>query len=109
MGFASHFLVEPVGSRDNCLALKVKRPYHTLSDREYAIMLRIVAGDSLKKIGRQFTLSPKTISTYRARILEKLLVTSNVQLAQFVLTHVDTSNDTSPVTSAIPGSSRFLP
>lgn len=56
-----------------------------LSSREYEIMLLIVRGTKLTEIGKQMFLSVKTVSTYRTRILKKLGVASNTELARYAL------------------------
>ena len=56
-----------------------------LSSREYEIMLLIVRGTKLTDIGKQMFLSVKTVSTYRTRILKKLGVSSNTELARYAL------------------------
>ena len=56
-----------------------------LSSREYEIMLLIVRGTRLTEIGRQMFLSVKTVSTYRSRILKKLGLASNTELARYAL------------------------
>lgn len=60
-------------------------PHLQLSSREYEIMLLIVRGVRLTEIGRQMFLSVKTVSTYRARILKKLALASNAELARYAL------------------------
>lgn len=62
-------------------------PHHALSPREFEIMLLIVRGMRLVDIGKKLFLSVKTISTYRSRILSKLQVSSNAELAQYALRH----------------------
>ena len=59
----------------------------TLSDREYEVMLLVLAGKSLKEIASELTLSPKTISTFHMRIWEKLGVHSDVELVRYALEH----------------------
>lgn len=59
--------------------------HRQLSSREYEIMLLIVRGTKLTEIGRQMFLSVKTVSTYRTRILKKLGVSSNTELARYAL------------------------
>lgn len=51
-----------------------------LSDRELAVLQQLAAGLSNKQIAQAMILSPKTISTYKARLLEKLSVKTLVQL-----------------------------
>jgi len=62
------------------------RPLHeTLSEREFEILKRIAHGTSLKDIARQLHISAKTVTTYRARILEKTGLTSNAELTRYML------------------------
>jgi two-component system, NarL family, invasion response regulator UvrY len=60
-------------------------PHEALSNREYQVMLLIAAGKVPKEIGSELSLSPKTISTYRARILEKLKLRNNAEIMRYVL------------------------
>jgi DNA-binding NarL/FixJ family response regulator len=61
------------------------QPHEKLSPRELQIMLKIVGGVSLTEIGAQMALSVKTVATYRARILEKLGLSSNAELVQYAM------------------------
>lgn len=62
------------------------RPLHeSLSNRELQVMRMIVAGKALKEIAGEISLSPKTVSTFRSRILQKLNITSNAELIQYAL------------------------
>ena len=62
------------------------RPLHeTLSDRELAILKLIARGLSLKDIAERLHISPKTVTTYRARILEKTGLASNAELTRYML------------------------
>ena len=54
-----------------------------LSDREFAVLRGIAAGRSIKQIADELNLSAKTISTYRARVLKRLGLRSNVELARY--------------------------
>jgi DNA-binding NarL/FixJ family response regulator len=61
------------------------RPAHEqLSDREFQVLRMLAAGRSVKEIGAELSLSIKTISTYRTRLLEKLDLRSNAELAIYV-------------------------
>lgn len=62
-------------------------PHYRLSAREMQIMMAIVGGKSLTDIGAEAFLSVKTVSTYRARILEKLQLTSNSEMVRYALQH----------------------
>jgi two-component system, NarL family, invasion response regulator UvrY len=60
------------------------KPVHEcLSDREYYVMLRIASGKTVGEIAEEIHLSVKTISTYRARILEKMHLRNNADLTQY--------------------------
>jgi len=68
-----------LGTRDD-------RPLHeTLSDREYEILKLIARGASLKHIAAQLHISPKTVTSYRARILEKTGLATNAELTRYMV------------------------
>lgn len=74
------------------LALMVGRethqpPHEYLSQREFEVMCMIAEGKPLKEIAHDLGLSEKTISTYRARILEKMNMSKNIELARYALQH----------------------
>ena len=58
-------------------------PIELLSKREYEVLSLIASGQTYKEIASKLDLSPKTVSTYRTRILEKLNLTSTAQLLRF--------------------------
>lgn len=58
-------------------------PHETLSDREFLILRMIAAGKSVGIIARELSLSVKTISTYRGRLLEKMGLSNNAQLVHY--------------------------
>jgi len=60
-------------------------PHERLSEREYQVLLRLGAGDSVSEIAAMLGLSVKTVSTYRGRILEKMGLRSNVDLIRYVV------------------------
>lgn len=62
-----------------------KKPHESLSDRELEVMLLIASGKRLKEIADKLSLSIKTVSTYRTRILEKMNLESNAQLIRYAL------------------------
>jgi two-component system invasion response regulator UvrY len=64
-----------------------KPPHELLSDREFEVMRRLASGSSLTSIGNQLHVSVKTISTYRARIMEKMQMGSNAELTRYALRH----------------------
>jgi two-component system invasion response regulator UvrY len=61
-----------------------KRPPHeTLSNREYQVTLLIASGKSVSEIAQELSISVKTVSTYRARILQKLRMTNNAEIIRY--------------------------
>ena len=62
-------------------------PHEQLSERELQVFLRLARGESVSEIGSVLHLSVKTISTYRSRLLEKLGVASNAELAAYAIRH----------------------
>lgn len=62
------------------------KPLHAaLSKREFQIFYKLAAGASVSKIAEELFLSVKTVSTYRARILEKMQMTSNADLTYYAV------------------------
>ncbi|WP_457355177.1 response regulator [Roseateles sp. P5_D6] len=62
------------------------QPLHELlSHREYQVFKLLAAGRSVGEIAEQLVLSPNTVSTYRARVLEKIGVRNDVELALFAV------------------------
>ena len=62
-----------------------KLPHEILSDREYQVMCMIASGKTLKEIADGLSLSIKTISTYRSRILEKMNMKTNAELTHYAI------------------------
>lgn len=62
-----------------------KPPHETLSDREYQILCFIGSGKTPTQIAAQLSLSVKTISTYRSRILEKMNMRTNAELTRYAI------------------------
>lgn len=60
-------------------------PHEVLSDREFEVLRRIGAGKTVGEIAVELNLSVKTISTYRARILEKMNMRNNAELMRYVV------------------------
>lgn len=57
--------------------------YETLSDRELQVLKFIASGKTVSEIGREISLTVNTISTYRARILDKLNLKNNAELTRY--------------------------
>lgn len=62
-------------------------PHEDLSVQEYRVLLQLAAGRRVADIADGMHLSPKTVSTYRSRVLEKLGLNSNAELARYCLAH----------------------
>ncbi len=72
----------------NSFEMEDNKPVHErLSDREFQILGLIASGKKIKEIADELSLSPATVATYRARILEKMQLKSNVELTSYVLRH----------------------
>jgi DNA-binding NarL/FixJ family response regulator len=64
-----------------------REPHEMLSDREDQVFRRLAAGRTVSQIADELSLSVKTVSTYRARILEKMAMETNAQLMQYAFRH----------------------
>ena len=60
-------------------------PHDALSDREYQVLCLIAAGNTVSQIADSLNLSVKTVSTYRARVLEKMQMASNAELTHYAI------------------------
>ncbi len=60
-------------------------PHETLSDREFEVLLLISSGKTVSEIAGLLSLSNKTISTYRARILKKMGIKTNAKLTHYAI------------------------
>ncbi|RYF73014.1 MAG: response regulator transcription factor [Comamonadaceae bacterium] len=75
----AELLARQLDSRDD-------RPAHQqLSEREFQVFLKLAKGESVSNIGNDLSLSVKTISTYRTRLMEKLNLGSNSDLTYYAL------------------------
>lgn len=62
-----------------------EKPHHSLSERELEVLQLIGAGKSLKEIAAMLSLSVKSVGTYRARVLEKMALSTNADLIRYVI------------------------
>jgi len=60
-------------------------PHESLSDREFEVMCLIASGKTVTEVAEVLSLSDKTISTYRARILEKMDMKTNAELTHYAI------------------------
>jgi len=68
------------------LGADMENPLHeALSDREYQVMCMIASGKAVKEIGEELSLSVKTVSTYRSRILNKMRLKGNAELTRYAI------------------------
>lgn len=72
---------------DLLAGVRREMPHEGLSAQEYRVMIQLAEGGRVGDIATAMNLSPKTISTYRSRILEKLRLTSNAELALYCADH----------------------
>jgi DNA-binding NarL/FixJ family response regulator len=64
-----------------------KTPQEKLSDREFQVLRLIASGKIVSEIAQELSLSVKTISTYRSRILEKMEMKNNAELMHYAMQH----------------------
>ena len=60
-------------------------PHETLSDREYQTLTMIASGMCVSDIGKELNLSVKTVSMYRARLLQKMKLKNNAELMHYAM------------------------
>lgn len=77
---AEHLALDAMPHREGPL-------HETLSDREYEVFRMLVAGTSVSEIAERLHLSAKTVSTHKARLMEKLQVANNAELIHYALKH----------------------
>ena len=62
-----------------------KLPHENLSERELQVFLRLAKGETIGHMAEAMSLSVKTVSTYRTRVLEKMKLQSNSELTYYAL------------------------
>lgn len=70
---------------DNLASPNTESLHAALSERELQTLLKIASGKRLSDIAEELMLSPKTVSVYRARLLEKLKLSNNAELAVYAI------------------------
>jgi two-component system invasion response regulator UvrY len=70
---------------DSLNAPATENPHERLSDRELQTLVMIASGKRLADIASELMLSPKTVSVYRARVLEKLSMANNAELTVYAI------------------------
>ena len=66
---------------------KADLPHLDLSVQEYRVLIQLASGRRLTEIGQLMHLSPKTVTTYRTRVMEKLGVNTNADLIRYCIEH----------------------
>ena len=74
-------LVEQINRKE------VTNPHELLSDREYDILLKFGGGNTISEIADLLSISVKTVSTYKARIMNKMHFNNNAEMIQYVMEH----------------------
>lgn len=64
-----------------------RAPHQALSDREFQVLRLLASGRTVSEIAEELSLSVKTISTYRSRILDKMKMKNNAELMRYALQH----------------------
>lgn len=83
--YVSHKLAEELAT---VFSGDLERPTHaTLSDREFQTMRLLASGNTLTQAAETMSLSVKTVSVYRARLLEKMRLKNNAELTRYALEH----------------------
>lgn len=82
-----------------------ENPLELLSEREYDVLVMTVQGYASREIGERLYISPKTVDTYRQRLMQKLELNHRVDLFDFALRHglIDSQNAKEQLTSAALG------
>jgi len=81
--YVSRMLAEKLA--DNLGGRGAGRPLETLSSRELQVLRMLAGGRTVGQVAEEISLSVKTVSTYRSRILEKTNLTNNAELIRYAL------------------------
>ena len=76
------------------------QPHEQLSDRELQVLQMIAAGKSITEIAELLSLSPKTVSTHKSRMLEKMNMSNQAELIRYAIEHRLTNAPQTPVDEA---------
>jgi len=83
--YVSEALAEKLAGLVDLGTLRV--PHDQLSDREFEVLCSLGSGMTVKEVAVELQLSAKTVSTYRARLLEKMSLSTNADLVRYVVEH----------------------
>jgi two-component system, NarL family, invasion response regulator UvrY len=77
-GAVAELLASGLGSEE-------KAPHEQLSEREFQVFLRLAQGETIGHMAESMSLSVKTVSTYRTRVMEKMNLSSNSDLTYYAM------------------------
>lgn len=82
-------ITEEVGRllADHVVSARDRPPHELLSDREFQVLEMLAQGKTVTEIAAELSLSAKTVSTYRSRVLAKLGARTNADLTRYALAH----------------------
>ena len=80
-----HYITQSIAEHIFDILDKEGPLHQSLSNRELEVMIRLSNGEQIKDIANTLSLSEKTVSTYRSRILEKMKMKSNAELVRYAL------------------------
>ena len=75
----ANLLAQQLGRKDDA------PPHEHLSEREFQVFLKLAQGETASNVAEQLSLSVKTVSTYRTRLMEKMTLSSNSDLTYYAL------------------------
>jgi DNA-binding NarL/FixJ family response regulator len=85
--YVSEELAQHLASRLHPQEKDVPDPFESLSDREFQVLRAVADGQCVKEIAAALSLSSKTVSTYRARVLIKLHLKTDADLVKYCIEH----------------------
>ena len=83
--YVSVFMAEQLADNLNGRHADTERLHETLSTREFDVFMLLVEGKAISEISQQLSLSASTVSTHRARILNKMNMKSNAEMVRYAL------------------------
>lgn len=85
--YITHSLAEKLAEAIGGHVQEYEMPHQSLSDREFYVLKMISSGKTVSEIAESLSLSVNTISTYRARILEKMNMHTNAELTHYAISN----------------------
>jgi len=85
--YVSESMAERLAGMVDGVGGMTRAPHERLSDREFEVLRALGSGMLVKDVAAQLRISAKTVSTYRARLLEKMGLKSKADLVRYVAAH----------------------